>query len=185
MFNLSYFGSLPYTPYDLLPGLYTVADHRNRNSTRWLCTYADGQRHKTALFGLMRRLGQNEQPAEWDIHHIVEGHHYADIDFRGELERTYQHQLPCVFLHRREEHTLYSRLARTGAVSELFRGQGLPRKAVDRSKAVALEAKDPRNRAMLRKRVEDLRSYYKGVYMGDTVLSMIANNVLDEALTKL
>lgn len=185
MFNLSYFGSLAYTPYDLLPGLYTIADHRERGSTRWICTYADGQRHKAALFGLMRRLGQNEQAADWDIHHIVEGHHYADIDFRGELERLYKNQLPCVFLHRREEHTLYTRLARTGAVSELFRGNGLPRGAAERSRAAALQARDPRNRTMLRKRVEDLRGYYKGVYMGDPVLSMIADKVLDEALTRL
>jgi len=185
MFNLSYFGPLQYTPYDLLPGLYTVADHRNRDSTRWICTYADGQRHKTALFALMRRMGQNEQPSDWDIHHIVEGHHFADIDFRAELDRMYQNQLPCVFIHRREEHTLYTRLARTGAVSQLFRGQGMPRTAAERSKSVANEARDPRNRTALRKRVEDLRSFYKGVYMGDPVLTTIANNVLDEALKKL
>lgn len=185
MFNLSYFGSLPYTPYDLLPGLYTVADYRDPNSSRWICTYADGQRHKTALFKLMSRVGQLELPGDWDIHHIVEGHHYADIDFRGELDRIYQHQLPCVFLHRREEHTLYSRLAKTSAVSEMFRGKGMPKTAADRSKAVAKDARDPRNRAMLRKRVEDMRSYYRGVYMGDPVLTMIADKVLDEALTKL
>ncbi len=185
MFNLSYFGSLKYTPYDLLPGLYTVADHRDQNSSRWICTYADGQRHKTALFNLMRRLGQNEQAADWDIHHIVEGHHFADIDFRGQLSQMYQNQLPCVFLHRREEHTLYSRLARTSATSELFRGKGMAQTADARAKATAQEARDPRNRMMLRKRVEDLRSYYKGVYLGDPVLSTIANRVLDEAMTKL
>ena len=46
--------------------------------------------------------GQPEVRGRWDLHHIVEGQHFADVDFTGSLTRLYKEALPVVLIHKDE-----------------------------------------------------------------------------------
>lgn len=46
-------------------------------------------------------------------HHIVEGQHFADVDFTGQLPTRYAEALPCVLIAH-EEHAAYNRDAYAG-----------------------------------------------------------------------
>lgn len=184
MLNLSYLSSLPYQQVDSFPGFFAVADHRRPDSSRFICTYSDGKRHKQNFFLFLGKLGQLETSAEWELHHIVEGRHYADVDFRGELTMLYEDVLPCVLIHR-SEHELYSRLASIRATKELYLTSGLSNDMNVRSTQVAQEAGSIQNRAALEKRLEKLISLYRHAYEGDYVLQKIALNVLADAAEKL
>jgi hypothetical protein len=170
-------------PFDGCPGVFAAPDHRNPRSWRYLCSYADGNRHKVRIFALLEQHGQKEDAGAWELHHVVERQHFADVDFGARLPELYRHALPCVLIHR-TEHGAYNRLLHIRATDEMFRDR-LPRDLLERSHAAADAAGDPRQHPVLRQRVLRLKALYRDTYQGDPVLQRIAANVLDDTLQKL
>jgi hypothetical protein len=167
-------------PFEMFPGIFATPHHKHAGSSRFICSYADGQRHKGALFALIARAGQPEEKrGQWDLHHIVEGQHFADIDFGGRLQSMYQNELPVVLIQK-DEHVAYNQLLHVSATDELFRDK-LPADLLLRSQAAANAAKQLNQRAMLRTRVATMLQLYEGAYQGDPVLAQIARNVLNSA----
>ena len=165
-------------------GVYGIPHSRKPGSWRIVCSYADGKRHKARLFANMAPMGQAESRATWEWHHIVEGQHFADVDFSGQLPLLYEEQLPCVLIAR-EEHTAYNRILHIRETDELYRDAGLRRDLRQRSAEVALAARTKANHPALRQRVAELQRLYRNAYGGDRVLTTIAMNVLDDAVSHL
>lgn len=175
-----YLQGLAASDYDIR-GIYGIPHARKTGSWRIVCSYADGKRHKERLFRNMATMGQSESRSSWEWHHVVEGQHFADIDFAGQLPVLYQEQLPCVLVAR-EEHQAYNRVLHIRETDELFRDTGLPKDLRERSAAVALAARSKANHAKLRSRVRELQQLYRNAYAGDSVLAQIAMNILEESL---
>lgn len=192
-----------------LPGVFAIPHARAADSWRLVCSYADGKRYKERLFADMRathdlihsyrlergmsrasaavhtrQLTDIQSKGTWEWHHVVEGQHFADVDFNGQLPVLYESDLPCVLIAK-EEHTAYNRLLHTSETDELFRDAGLPAKLREGSAATAMAARNRQNHPKLRRRVEELRQLYRNAYAGDRVLTSIADNVFNEALTNL
>lgn len=167
-----------------IPGVYGVAHARVPGSWRIVCSYADGRRHKARLFASMDAAGQSERRRTWEWHHVVEGQHYADIDFNGKLSALYAEELPCVLLAK-EEHTAYNRVLHISETDELYRDTGLPADLRKRSDAAAAAARNRANHPRLRMQVGNLQRLYRDTYSGDHVLITIAENVFRDALSSL
>lgn len=183
MLSSRYLHRIDADPFEGCPGVFAAADYRRPDAWRYLCSYADGKRHKPRIFALLRQHGQPEDPGAWDLHHVVEGQHAADIDFAGRLDVLYKQELPCVLLHK-NEHVAYNQLLHVKATDELYRDV-LPQAMLERARHVAAEAADRRRHPVLRARVESLRSLYRNAYRGDPVLQRVADNVFDDALRHL
>jgi hypothetical protein len=164
-----------------IPGVYGIPHGRVRGSWRIVCSYADGKRHKARLFAGLESAGQAERRRTWEWHHVVEGQHYAEIDFTGQLRRLYAEELPCVLLAK-EEHVAYNRVLHISETDELYRDTGLPAALQQRSEAAVKAVRDHANHPRLRTQVARLRALYRNVYAGDPVLTAIADNVLADAL---
>lgn len=173
-----------------LPGIYFVADHRDpRGSSRVISDYTTGTANKRAALALARLLsGRAEDPAKWEVHHVVEAQDYADVDAQGLLLQGrnsvfYRHVMPCVLIHGDEEHRLYSRLLQSkGSDKSFAKGSGdIPQ----RSRSAMAKASNPAERAALRRHVATLIDHYRHVYEGDAVLTRLAANLLTEALSPL
>ncbi len=177
-----YLHGLQTDPFEGCVGIF-VADHYRAGSYRYLTTYADGKRHKARIFDLLKRYGQIESRGRWDLHHVVEGQHFADIDFTGELPTLYKNALPCVLIER-NEHIAYNQLLHVRETDELFR-ERLPSDMLQRSAHVAALARDRREHGTLRLQVQKLRQLYRRAYEGDHVLQKVADNVFDVALAQL
>jgi hypothetical protein len=170
------------------PGFYFVSDHRDpRGSSRVLCNYADGTRRKASIFELAALAsGHAERPGDWDVHHVVEAQDYADIDLDGLLltgrsSGFYRMVMPCVIIHRAEEHRLYSRLLQSrGSEKHARKGSGDLR---ERAVAAMARAATVQGRAELLRHAQMLIDHYGYVYEGDPVLTRIAQNLLGEACT--
>ncbi len=179
-----------------LPGIYLVQDHRNKNSSRVLGTYYDLKLNKATLFETMRVFGQEEDPKEWQMHHIVERQHFADVDIRGLLSMYYWHDLPCVMIHNGSEHDAYNRLMRTKESKNHFLPYraSAPKRQADRSIAISNKyedamAKGGRAKAEFRSELKDrltrLASLYDSFYLGDPVLGTIASNVFNRLYSRI
>ncbi len=167
------------TPFEMFPGIFATPHHRNPTSSRFICSYADGQRYKAQLFAFFARAGQTEARGQWDLHHIVEGQHFADVDFAGRLQAMYKDELPVVLIQK-NEHVAYNMLLHIAPTDEMFR-DSLPADLVLRSQSAAAAAKQASQRAALRSRVDKLLELYDGAYATDPVLTRIAQNVLNGA----
>jgi hypothetical protein len=183
MMPIKYLQGLDATDPDI-PGVYGVPHARVRGSWRIVCSYADGKRHKRRLFTNMDAAGQPEQRGTWEWHHVVEGQHYADIDFTGKLPELYVDALPCVLLAR-EEHAAYNRVLHIRETDELYRDMGLPADLRQRSAAAVDAARDRMNHPRLRLQVANLQWLYRNTYAGDHVLIAIADNVFNDVLSNL
>jgi len=179
----TYLRGLDAGDYDI-KGVHGIRHARMPGRWRLVCSYADGKRHKARLFANMAAMGQVEARQSWEWHHIVEGQHFADVDFAGRLPVLYVEQLPCVLISR-EEHAAYNRLLHIRETDELYRDTGLPAGLRQRSSTVAAAARDRANHPQLRTRVGELQHLYRDAYAGDRVLTTIAMNVLDDALSQL
>jgi hypothetical protein len=166
-------------PFEMFPGMFAVTHHRDANSSRFISSYADGKTQKAGLFAFLARTGQIESRRQWDLHHIVEGQHFADIDFGGRLQAMYQNELPVVLIQK-DEHVAYNMLLHISATDEMFRDT-LPADLLARSRAAVAAAAQPAQRPALRARVDKLIELYDGAYMSDPVLTQIARNVLTDA----
>jgi len=162
-------------------GVYGIPHARKPGSWRIICSYSDGKRHKARLFANMAAIGQAQARRTWEWHHIVEGQHFADVDFAGRLPALYADELPCVLISR-EEHMAYNRILHIRETDELYRDTGLPEDLRRRSAKVALAARDRTNHPALRRRLIELQRLYRDTYTGDSVLTTIASNVLGDAL---
>ena len=162
-------------------GVYSIPHSRRAGAWRTVSSYEDGLRYKKHMFDAM---GQAESQASWDWHHVVEGQHFADVDFSGQLAQLYKQQLPCVLIAR-EEHLAYNMLLHIRETDELFRDTGLPADLRERSAHAALEGRVKTNHPTLRLRVANLKRQYQYAYAGDHVLITIAENVLDDVLNDL
>lgn len=182
MLPRKYLQGLDVDPFEGCAGVFATPNPRSRG-WRYISSYADGKRHKPRIFALLKQHGQPEIAAEWELHHVVEGQHFADVDFTGRLATLYEAELPCVLIHR-NEHVAYNQLLHIKATDEMFRDR-LPRDLLERSRQSAADAKDRRKHAELRARVLKLKDLYRNAYQGDAVLQKIADNVLSEALLKL
>ena len=165
-------------------GIYGIPHARTPGSWRIVCSYADGKRHKARLFDKLKHAGQLEPRGGWEWHHIVEGQHFADVDFAGRLATLYEDALPCVLIAK-EEHLAYNRLLHIRETDELFRAAGLPADLRKRSAEAAAAARDRRKHGELRTRVRELERLYRNAYVGDRVLATIAMNVLEDNLRQL
>lgn len=170
-------------PFAGLEGVFAVVDYRSRASSRFVACYVDGKRNKEEIFAVLEKLGQKEAPGEWELHHVVERQHFADVDFSGRLEFAYENELPCVLIHR-NEHVAYNQLLHVKATDELFR-EALPRVLLQRSRAAVADARDRRKHRLLQARVDHLRTLYRHLYQGDAPLQRIADNVFLDALAQL
>lgn len=177
-----YLQGLEIDPFEGCIGIF-VAEHHRGGGYRYLSTYADGKRHKARIFDLLKRYGQPESRGRWDLHHVVEGQDFANIDFTGQLPTLYQNALPCVLIER-NEHIAYNQLLHVKETDELFRERLSPG-MLQRSAQVAALARDRREHAKLRLQVQKLRQLYRRAYEGDHVLQKVADNVFDVALTQL
>ena len=166
------------------PGIFGAPHSRSPGSWRIICSYADGKRHKARLFAKLAAGGQREAAGTWDLHHIVEGQHYADVDFSGRLEALYRDELPCVLISKRE-HTAYNQVLHISETDTLYRDVTLPRAVLACSVKARAEAIAPGDKSALRMRVSNLIRLYSDVYAGDQVLTTIARNVLTDTLTYL
>ncbi len=175
MLDQRYLTGVRYDDFDGLDGKVFAVPHHIRG-WRYISTYADGKFCKDKIFSLLKKHGQEESPSEWDLHHIVEGNHLSEIDFDGRLMAEYNNGLPCVLIHRREEHELYSRLFRLSAAKALFRAN-LTGDKTQRSATAQDEAKTPEGKVLMIARLDKLANLYKHAYMGDTPLQKIAANV--------
>ena len=181
MIPRKYLNGLKADDFDI-PGVFGTPHARVPGSWRIICSYADGKRHKNRLFAKMAAGGQAEARRTWEFHHVVEGQHYADIDFSGRLAVLYLEELPCVLISK-EEHTAYNQLLHIRETDELYRDQGLPADLRQRSTAAAAAAGSRVNHPRLRAQVEHLGRLYRDAYAGDPVLLRVARNVLEESLT--
>ncbi len=175
---LTYLRGVQYTTGET-PGIYQTPHHCQAGAYRILGSYVDLQRFKDVMAEALPAFGKER--ADWQIHHIVEGRHFADVDFAGRLRESYEHELPCVLIHQRTEHELYSRIQSTKATTELYRESARAGDSADRSRKAQREATDRRNHLQLRRQVEALKALYAALYANDHVLRRIAVNVLDEA----
>ncbi len=180
MLNNIYLQGLSYTTFEQFPGIYATGDYRDEGSSRFICTYEDGQRHKEDLFDLLNRMHLGLLPHEWELHHIVEGRHFADIDFKGNLQLMYDSELPCVLIHS-NEHALYTRIASIRATAELFLDREQSGTRENRSRQTQLAAANVQKRNRLIQRLDRLTKFYNGVYAGDEMMQTIAFNVIKEA----
>ena len=178
-----YLRGVEWDPWAGMPGIYATPNSRRRGSWRYICTYRDGKRHKKAIMAKLRQYGQPERPGDWDLHHIVEGQHFADIDFAGVIASAYHGELPCVLIHK-QEHVAYNRLLHIRETDELFR-DSLPSDLRQRSDQAAERARDPANHGKLREQVMRLMVLYRNAYEGDAALQRIARNVFDDSLSVL
>ena len=166
-------------PFEMFPGIFAVTHHRHPNSSRFISSYADGKTNKGQLFAFLARTGQIESRRQWDLHHIVEGQHFADVDFQGRLQTMYQNELPVVLIQK-DEHVAYNMVLHISETDEMFRDT-LPADLLARSRAAMAAAAQPAQHPALRERVDRLIELYDGVYMSDPVLTQIARNVLTVA----
>lgn len=180
MLPKKYITGVNYDPFEGIPGVYATPHYKQTHSWRYVCSYSDGRRHKERIFGLLAKYGQPEARGEWDLHHVVEGQHFADIDFGGRLSVMYLDELPVVLIHKPEHHA-YNQLLHISETDELYRDQ-LPSALLVRSKAAKDAAADPAKRAAMKERVEKLALLYHRAYAGDFVLQRISRNVFDDAL---
>jgi hypothetical protein len=169
--------------------------HAQPGQHRFVMTYADGQAKKASVFSLLKAFGVNRLvPSEWDLHHIVEGRHFADLDFRGEYTTMYAQELPCILLHRQSEHSLYTVLAGIKATKELYLDKISGDSEARASQTCTLfstikGSRDDKWRGeqldILRQRLANMRKLYGNTYSGDPLMRQIAKNVLDVAESKL
>lgn len=183
MLPLRYLDALDADDFEGCPGLFALPHHKQEGAWRYVGSYQDAKRHKKKVFELLKRHGQREDPARWDLHHIVEGQHFADVDFTGGLARLYEEELPVVLIHK-DEHIAYNQLLHIRETDELFRGD-LPSDMRERAAATHRAALDPSNHGEMRARVFRLQSLYGQAYADDGVLSRIAQNVLRVQLQRL
>lgn len=174
-----YLSGLQYTPAES-PGIYQTAHHHQAGAYRIIGSYADLQRFKESMAGALTAF-RNER-GDWQIHHIVEGRHFADLDFEGRLADLYTFELPCVLIHQRTEHELFSRIQSTKATDELYREWALSGDSAERSRQAKQAAADRRTHAQLRRQIEDYKRLYSALYSNDHVLRRIALNVFNKAL---
>lgn len=176
---MKYLRGIQAVPFDQFPGIWAVTHHRRDDSSRFISSYADGKTNKGGLFRFLARAGQIEARRQWDLHHIVEGQHFADVDFGGRLQAMYQNELPVVLIQK-DEHVAYNMLLHVSATDEMFRDT-LPADLLARSRQAVADASQPARRPALRARVDKLIELYEGAYMTDPVLTQIALNVLTDA----
>jgi len=176
---MKYLRGVQAVPFEMFPGIWAITHHRRNDSSRLVSSYADGKSRKAELFKFLARTGQIEARRQWDLHHIVEGQHFADVDFGGRLQTMYQNELPVVLIQK-DEHVAYNMLLHVSATDEMFRDT-LPADLLARSRAAMAEAARPGQRPALRARVDKLIELYEGAYMSDPVLTRIALNVLTDA----
>lgn len=179
MLPMKYLRGLQAVPFEMFPGIFAATDHRRGDSSRFISSYADGKTNKAELFRLLARTGQIESRRQWDLHHIVEGQHFADVDFGGRLQTMYQNELPVVLIQK-DEHVAYNMVLHISATDEMFR-DNLPADLLARSRRAVVDAAQPALRPDLRARVDQFIELYEGVYMSDPVLTQIARNVLTDA----
>lgn len=179
----SYLRGLDADDFDIM-GVYGIPHGRKAGSWRIVCSYADGKRHKARLFANLRRAGQAEPRGGWEWHHIVEGQHFADVDFAGRLPKMYEDELPCVLIAK-DEHLAYNRLLHIRETDELYRATELPADVRKRSSDTAAAARNRATHGELRMRVRNLEQLYRNAYAGDRVLTTIAINVLEDCLRQL
>ena len=182
MLPMKYLLGVTSVPFDQYPGIFAVTHHRRADSSRFISSYADGKTNKPELFKFLARAGQIESRRQWDLHHIVEGQHFADVDFTGRLQTMYQKELPVVLIQK-DEHVAYNMLLHVSATDEMFRDT-LPADLLARSRAAMAAAAQPAQRPALRARVDKLIELYDGAYMSDPVLTQIARNVLTDARSR-
>lgn len=183
MIRREYLFGLVANDYDT-PGIFGTPDTRHPGTWRILCSYDDGKAHKQTLFSRLSAHGQHEVARTWQLHHVVERQHYADIDFTGELLTLYRSALPCVLLPQ-EEHRVYNSLLHIQETSDLYRDISLSSDVIKRSQTTAAEAKNRANHPRLRQRAEELKRLYQNAYTGDSVLTTVAINVINSALKNL
>jgi hypothetical protein len=163
------------------PGIFGIQDARRSGNWRILCSYTDGKYHKQTLFAKLAPAGQQESAKTWQLHHVVERQHYADIDFAGQLLDFYYNKLPCVLLSQ-EEHRAYNGLLHCRETTDLFRDESLPIEVIKRAEKTTFEAKDPSQHNRLLRRAEQIQLLYENAYDGDCVLATVARNVINFAV---
>ncbi len=163
-------------------GVFTVDDYRGAHSTRFVGSYNDLRASKGRILALALAVSrQRERGQDWQVHHIVERMHLADVDVRGTLAHAYEEELPCVLIHNHTEHKSYTSTLGSREGTELFRS-GLPRRLKDRSALAQQQFGKPDARKNLRQRARLLSEMYDNHYEGDQPLQLIARNVWNEVL---
>jgi hypothetical protein len=183
MLPAAYLRGLRSDPFQGCAGVFALPHHKQPGSWRYVSSYRDGKAHKARIFQLLAQHGQREEPGQWDLHHIVEGQHFADVDFSGELDRVYQEELPVVLIHK-HEHIAYNQVLHIRETDELYRDV-LPKDMRDRAAATHAAAGNRANHGDLRARTQRLMTLYQRAYADDNVLSTIAGNVFRQALQRL
>lgn len=177
--NSKYLAGIYHKQFEMIDGFYVAHHYRNPNHSRFISSYNNGKYQKRRLFNCMRMFGQDEIEKDWELHHIVEGQHFADIDFSGRLKKMYAEELPCVFIHK-IEHRAYNSLLHVKETGELYRDE-LPKDMLQRSHQAVVSAADKSKKRELLTRIRKLENLYLDAYSGDPIFQRIAQNVFSEA----
>lgn len=174
-----YLNGVDYDFFESIDGVYVVKEANRLRGYRYICSYNTGLKNKERIIRKLRRYGQSETSGDWAFHHIVEGKHFADINFTGRYEEAYENELPCYMIHK-DRHTLYTSLFGIRETDIIYRDP-FPGKCLDRSKLVAESAKDKKNYEYFLSIIRKYEELYLNAYRGDIVMQKISKNVFTEA----
>ena len=139
-----------------LQGLYVI---NGRNSYHYLATYSVLQSRKTVFFDILQNY-QKETKKDWEIHHIIERQHLKLLYAEAEVSYLYNSVWPCILIHH-GEHYAYNSILHSKEPKELF-------------------LSDKSNKQEL---LQKIKKMYSDVYLGNSILSAVAQNVLSNIKT--
>jgi hypothetical protein len=182
-----------------VPGLHGVPKHpevfsaRDTRRASWyvIGTYTSLPKFKPALFEKDSGLPDLGAKRSWDLHHVVEGQHFAWISFQGDdFPRMYKRVLPCVLLDSFEHKEYYNDLLHGPETKELLGLHGSMSKEA-RARLTYLKfcaAKRTGHAAALaelKDMLDRMTELYANTYEHSPVLRRIAANVFAAAARRL
>lgn len=180
----SYFRGIHFSHSDF-PNFYIIEFGRHSYYT---CAYGNRETGKMQISKLMASLRTSPKysAGEFDFHHIIERPHLADISSSGPMVKESYDRMPSIMIHR-SEHNRYGMLLRGDGTRKMYIHPKIEEnekyekreEAVRRMLQQQGEKKEEAKRE-IRNRIGILREIYQGTYEGNTLLQIIASNILDD-----
>lgn len=135
-----------------LCGLFVISGIKN--NYYYISDYNTLQNRKQSFFNILQKY-QKEIKREWELHHIIEKQHLKHFYSQSELDQLYDKHWPCILIHK-GEHYCYNSL-------------------LHRKEPEILFLEEPASKAKL---LANIKKMYGQAYIGNPILSTIAQNVL-------